>query len=232
MSTQTKQIAAIYIEREKFTFVSSQQVQVFSFQPEAVKDLEVINKELLIAQIKSFIETNKLNPTVFIIILSGSILFEQDFGAPNQDVTAEMQKFLDNVPFENVISKTFPLANGVKVIAANKDLSKVIKHAFEMEGFIATAVVPSIAFGGSVDPSDQGMLKTIEEKIDGAKEFNMLTETEIVITTAKQQQTKEKKKNTLLVIAFVLLMMVAAFLVFYALSPQSKPKPQPAPIVR
>ena len=63
---------ALYDQKSKGIF------QV-NFQPEAVKDLEIINPDKLNLQIKSFIDSNKIAPSPLIMIVSHNMFFEKDF---------------------------------------------------------------------------------------------------------------------------------------------------------
>ena len=129
-----KQSCILYLYRNGFilfiNFYSS--ITKFVFLQTIVKDLDLINEDQLRIQIKSLIESYKIPAGVLIIILTETVLFQKDipnhaaaeYGQPElkEGQNEKIEKFLDSVPFENVLSKNVPLQNGVRIIATNKDL--------------------------------------------------------------------------------------------------------------
>lgn len=214
--TNTKGI--IYCERNGFYYQANDTAPVaYNFPPNVVANLEVLDREKLELDIKTFIQNNKLSPATLMFVLGHSVIFEKDFtdGDPNQQEIA-IQKFLDNVPFEFTVSKSFPLNKGKKVIAANKDVCKTIKSAFEKEKFIVLHVVPVIAFGQAVEGFNQNTVTTMMQHFDGVKNYNILEENTIVTPSQESKSPQKKHNNTILIALFVVLMIVAGILVYYA----------------
>lgn len=166
----------VFLQKDKFDLYSPNLTKIieFRFVPEIVRDLEVVNPDLLGNLIKLFVENNKVAPSEMIIVLSDNACFVKDFvlpprpGAPQKpndsnpptpispDAEAiskqrqDIEAFIDHVPFENVTSREFPTGNGTKVLAVNGDFFEVIKLAFENVGFKVKAVYPGLLFANNI----------------------------------------------------------------------------------
>ena len=116
----------IYIDRNNLYFYGGNVHTpiAFPFQPAIVRDIEVINPEELTKQLEQFIKTNKIEPMKTMIILGHQSSFEKTL-PPKTDPTVietEKKKFLENVPFSEILSHVFMNEKGSKIIAINKDL--------------------------------------------------------------------------------------------------------------
>jgi hypothetical protein len=165
----------IFLQKDKFDFYSPGLAKIieFRFVPEIIRDLEVVNSELLDNLIKLFVASNKIPPTELIIILSDNTCFMKDFPAiqaQNQntqqsgqqgspvtpvqqqagEIDEKIRDFAENVPFERVATKKFQTAGGTKVLAVNRDFFEVVKGAFEKNGFRINGVYPGLVFGANV----------------------------------------------------------------------------------
>lgn len=170
----------IYLQKDKFDIYSLTTARLYEFRfvPEIVRDLEVMNFDLLENLIKLFIANNKIAPENISIILSDNACFIKDFMShitppnaaaaqptgtsasvsapvipvlPNQDELIEQSKeFIEHVPFDKVVSKVIPISNGIKVVAVNLDFYEAFKTAFEKLGFKVNAVIPGIVFGNGI----------------------------------------------------------------------------------
>ncbi len=174
-----KNEGVLYLLRDKFQiytpFLSS--ILEVHFVNDIIRDLEIINKELLESILKVFIESNKILPCNLIIVLSNSVCFIQDFAIPEKSLTSpapsqqssdqkqemikihneaqkEMrlheEKFKEHVPFEIVASQTVPLQNGERIYATNQELYETIKSVFETKGFTIDSVLPGDLFGNNL----------------------------------------------------------------------------------
>ena len=166
----------VFLHKDKFDLYSPNLTKIieFRFVPEIVRDLEVVNGDLLGNLIKLFVESNKVAPSELIIVLSDDACFVKDFVLPPSSVAPQMptspnqptpilfdaetaskqrqdiEAFVDHVPFENVASREFPTGNGTKVLAVNKDFFEVVKLSFEKVGFKVRAVYPGILFANNI----------------------------------------------------------------------------------
>jgi len=224
----TEHTCIIYLQQDKFDFYlpSLGKVIEFRFVPEIIKDLEVINVVLLENLIKLFIANNKITPTELVIVLSDNVCFIKDFVLPvappqlsqeqNEQVggvvhtpriTADVlddqiKHFIEHVPFENVVSKTFPMGNGTKVVAVNGELYESIKTAFEKSGFKINMVLPGVVFANNLSsktlldvPSAKIFLQESESLGDNNLLAKMPHMSEVKQNNENEISEKEKKPN-------------------------------------
>lgn len=204
----------ILLQKEKFDLYSLTTAKLYEFRfvPEIIRDLEVINIELLENLIKLFITSNKIAPENICIVLSDNACFIKDFlsnvtpqpvnstqsvGAsasahpipvlPNQDELIEQSKeFIEHVPFDKVVSKIIPISNGIKVVAVNLDFYEAIQNAFEKLGFKVNSVIPGIVFGNGISTKpvlDIVTANTILQQADSVREYDLLKQVAFIAPT-------------------------------------------------
>ncbi len=223
MTTST---GIIFLQKDKFDFYSPGLTKIieFRFVPEIIRDLEIINAELLENLIKIFVDNNKITPSELIIILSDNACFLKDFVSPpivsgipsegnsstqslpiNNEASKKMQEdinaFIDNVPFENVLSRNFPMQNGTKVLAVNKDFYEAIIGAFEKVGFRVSAVYPGVVFANNIGAKpimDIIVANTIIQQVDNLRGNDLLKENkqfQPIASEEKESAEKEEEKD-------------------------------------
>lgn len=214
----------IYLSKSGFTIYGVDKTgdPSFVFPANTISDLEIVNEKDLSIQIKSFIETNKIEPSLLIIVLSSEILFEKDFPEQSKDQKeAEIRKYLELVPFENISYKKYQLAKGFKIVVVNTDLYRVVINEFEKQGFTVTAIVPYFLTGEqtadkkSLNPEQ---IKYLYKKIDIIKQQSLISyqeEPELDIAQKEKinEQTKSSHSLTFLLVIFVFLFIVLIVLV-------------------
>lgn len=200
----------IFLQRDSFQIYSPYlpTVMEFRFVPEIVRDLDVINKELLENLIKLFITNAKIPPSGMIIVVGDTAAFIKDFLPPappppqpgqlpqptpgiTDELKVEAEKFADHVPFEQVVSKTFPWNNGLRVFAVNEELYESIKRSFEKNGFTIDTVIPGFLLGNTISANhalDVATASTLPDRIVALKQNNLL------IRQEPQPLLKEKKE--------------------------------------
>jgi len=261
--------SVIYLMKDKFQFFSGYDGKIFEFRfvPEIIRDLDIINGGLLENLIKVFVTNNKIPPSTIVFVLAENAYFSKDFTASAQqkagnnppEVTKEFlqkdaEEFIEHVPFDNVVSKTLPIKDGIKVCATNKDFYEAIAIAFEHLGFIVDCVVPGIVLGNglSLRPVlDQAMASMIVQKVSGVKEYNLLGQ-QVFQPQIKQEneeldevelehlQTKKPNKKRLYGMVGVLFSLIIVLVVMFVQtqSPADAPKsaadantPKPTPLI-
>lgn len=176
-----KKAAIVYIEKGRFFYygVHNPNILKFDFPPTIVKDMEVLNKELLSTHVQSFISVNKLTPSKVTIFLSNEILFMKDVpGIEYSQKEEHIKAFIENVPFEKVVHVIQYKDKLLKIVTANQELCSEIKKAFEKLNFEIHAVVPSIfvenltiAAGAGLDSQTASLLLAVA---DSLRQFNMM----------------------------------------------------------
>lgn len=167
--------AVLYLDRNRLDFYlhNSSSVASCNLPTTCVYDLDIKNEEELNKIISQFITQNKLSPAYFLTVFSHNVLFEKDIsGLSGAQADATVTDFVDNVPFENVISKTLRFGNGVRVVATNRDFYETIKATLERNGFLADGAIADSSLGPELSQSSAleiNMAKAIMQKFDSLK---------------------------------------------------------------
>lgn len=138
----------IYLEKDRLFFSNGEKVFKLEFTPQIVRDLDILNEDTLVSLVFQFIDSIKMNPSRFLIVLSESVIFVND--TKEQDparIDAEFQSFIDLVPFDRVLSKKYQTADSIRMLATNADLINTISDSFEQRGFVNDGVIPAMMFG-------------------------------------------------------------------------------------
>lgn len=216
--------AVIYIQRNGFYYKESAENAVafhFSFLPSVVSDLDVIDNKTLSSSIVSFIQQNNLQAKDCIIVVSESVYFEKDYaGITKEQEQPVTQLFVDSIPFENVLVKTYLIENGIKIVAANRELCAAIKNAFETSAFTVSSITPTVALGTRETNAIDDTFKSFFEKYEFLKEDSFPL---FVTQRAKKSSqtdgkniTTQKKSNMrtifLIVVFFILIFILVIML--------------------
>lgn len=254
----------IYILKDKFQMYSpfSNGLLEYRYPPEIIRDLDVINTDLLESQIKVFVTNNKLQPSSLIIVLADNTYFVKDFAmaapppaqppkpgqppapmpkASLEDLKPQINLFIEHVPYENVVSREFPLKTGIRVLAVNQDMYACLKRAFELLGFKVEAVFPGMVLGnnmGAKPAMDGSLVALMQQKASSFNQFNLLTDKPFEPTLKKSEESvdeveiakadnksPDKKRLFMLVGVFGFLIIV---LIIVFIQSQQPPPPQPA----
>lgn len=138
----------IYLEKDRLFFYNGEKVFSLDFTPQVVRDLDILDENVFISLIFQFIDSIKMNPSRFLIVLSESVIFVYD--TKEQDlakIDAEFHSFTDLVPFDRVLSKKYQTAGSIRMLATNADLINTISDSFEQRGFVNDGVIPAMMFG-------------------------------------------------------------------------------------
>ena len=148
----------LFLDRNGFSIFQDNLANIlrFNFSPDAVLNMDVIDKEQLAGLISSFIGLNKIAPSSLAMVLSDDVVYEKDLSsllpnAPPDKEWAEIQKFLENVPFESVLAKTIKTESMSVLVAVNKDLITSIEESFSKTGSVFEAVVPAFLYGPALN---------------------------------------------------------------------------------
>ena len=225
MESNKKQPALLYLDKNGFYFYVTGLPSVISlaFLATSVKDMDVINGASIMNQIKTFIEQYKILPCTITFIISPNITFDKDFiDLTTEEYEDKSKIYIDTIPFENVMSKAYPIEKGFKVIGWNEELYLELKISFEKCGFIVDQVIPYHLLG-----ADQPLIQNLTQdnaaqllrKIDHLKQFTMLRvqkdKQQVVQNQDGKKESKSKKNYTRLIamgIIFVILFAILAFM--------------------
>lgn len=75
-----KKFGILYLDRNGFTYYSQSNSPIsFTYPASSIKELDVVNEQILIDEIVSFIISNKISPIILMMVLSPEILYEKEF---------------------------------------------------------------------------------------------------------------------------------------------------------
>ncbi len=156
----------LYILKEKFDLYTNALPTIlsFPFTNTTVKDLTVINKELLQKNINEFITSNTIPPTNLIIVIG--------------DNAASID---EQAPFDHVISKKITTQQSEHIFTTNPDLYTIVKEAFEIHGFAIEFVLPGIVFSNTISQQETLTFEnatTIFQEALTMQQYNLLTKPE------------------------------------------------------
>ncbi len=247
-SKSTKKKGIIFIDKYKVYYYDELHPSILQlpFQPNTIQDLEVFDKDLLANHIKTFIETNKLLPTNILFIFADSILFEKAFPiSPVDNRDAEIQTFLENIPFEMVSYKVFNLGSEFRVVALNREIYLSIKAGFEKLGFSSAGAIPLFLLGDAfktrssldfemvkfaLSRFDQLQKQNIVEDVTG---FNINEESGKTNGNSHAQQKNKKKYEVIGLVAVAAIFFILSVIIYlqFTQKPAKKPSPVPKTIV-
>jgi hypothetical protein len=158
----------------------------------------------------------------------------------DKDHKEEIQKFLENIPFEEVLARVIKINKIDHIVAVNKDLVMVIVDAFVSKGSVLGAVIPGFMYGSNVNFAaglNQDNIRTVLEKSEILRIGNLLTNQQGIVSiqyleVEKQNPPAEKEKKPqnirqyLLIGIFTILLVVLA-VVYLTLGSSETPPQSP-----
>lgn len=248
----------IYLQKDKFQIFSPNlgSIVEFRFVPEIVRDLDIINSTLLENLIKVFVTNGKIAPSNLVFVLADNAYFIKDIFATspeqktpkttnslavaNEVLQKQADEFIEHVPFDNVVSKTLPLKNGIKVCATNKDFYEAFVIAFEHLGFTTESVIPGLVLGNGLSARpvlDQGIVNLIVQRANTYKQYDLLHQ-QVFQPPAKletedtdeveldRQQTKKPDKKRLVALTGIFGSLLFVLVIVYVQSQAPVTPPQ------
>ena len=186
-----------------------------NFTLDIVNNLEIIDKLKLENLLHNFISQNNLDNISLVLIMTSDILFEKDWTLPQTDIQSkEEADFIDNVPFENIITHSWIKDNKKKLIAINKDFILFLKEIFEKDNGRLIAAFPYSLFGANVRNES---VKEIWKNLNTLKQDNLIDidSSPLFLKLNDDGQPKSGKKSFLLPLligVFVVLIGLLAYL--------------------
>lgn len=191
----------------------------YKFPPTIVNDLEVVNTADLVTALKTFIDKNKIKPTVVVFILSDSVYYEKIFSGPTPPSPSDIEAFTDTIPFSSISSKLFFTAGVYRLVVINRDFYERIQSVFESLGFTVSAVIPAF----SLTPQPLTDLSASTCQIAYKKLDQLIADSFIDNTSSKALFSRRSdffmKKNKIWITAFSLVAVgIAVYTVISTLS--------------
>ncbi len=233
MDFSEKQVIVCYIDNNKALIYQSAigSILQINFPPDVISDQELVNRGKFEQIIESFLEANKLEKGIIIFIYPPGITIEKDF--PDEltgNKNEEIQKFIDMVPFEEVLSKIYKLNRKTKVVAINQEIYESMKNIFSNKKFLVLGVIPSTVLQETVEELSKNIdLAFIANKIYSLKQYSIVNEGELSNQNAKEKSGLKKQniRGYVLIIIFVILLFILIILAVIKLFPRSSSKDLP-----
>ena len=168
--------AVAFITREGIHFFSTatKNVTSINFDQKVVRDLDVIDSRGVEIQVQKFIDQNKLTPSLIIFVFSEAATFFLDVSVADiSKIDAIKEDFVNTVPFETLLTKSYNTKNGIRVVSINERLFREIANGFESRGFLSVGVIPTFVLG------DKGAALVQLDSVSGTSminQFNSLKE--------------------------------------------------------
>lgn len=240
MDTTKKQSGILYTEKNKAVLyvTGAQNPMVMQFPRDIVKHLEIVDETKFQQLIVHFLVRHELKPMNLLIVLGSDITFEKELdNTPLSLLHVEEEKFLDIVPFHQIITKTFRINGKAYIIASNRSFTDKLIDTLHEESFSVLGVVPfSMMHIKLPELKTHADLPQLLKKIDTFKHYNLHVELE-------QQERKitynvpslKHPQFIALISVFILLLVILVIQVYTQfLSVQSKPKttPKTIPVIK
>jgi hypothetical protein len=229
------QIAIVFLDKDGFSLYAStlESPMRFNFPKETVQDMEIMNMDAFISQVSSFLTTYSVPPSTVTILISQNLLFVQDIptiitmpdeNTPPQTISAveqqkKIQDFLDTVPFEVIESKTYPIDEGIRIVATNKSLYENIITVFEKQGSVVKTVIPAFILGIPNEGLSDEVITAVINNSDALKTESFMIHPQEIISLTPEEKKKEflslPKQQTKLYAyggVFVVLLTVLGFM--------------------
>jgi hypothetical protein len=215
-------------------------VVVYSFTPDVVRDLDIINQDLLHEKISALLMQQQVPPANFFVLLSNQTLFSKQLIATDvSQKKVEEEKFLNTIPFETPSVKNITLGPNTYIVVANEQLFSAFEEVFEKEGSEFLLVLPEFLFAKELNlaqglsaPSAQILLKKMQEfKVFSFVKKDLPEDSQSGGGEDKKfkLQVSGGKSNRRFVIGGVLAMLVGILLAAFLYIQQTKPVQPPPP---
>ncbi len=228
MENNKKQPAILYIDFDKFFYFSSTTpVTQLPFGPEVIADQNVVSREKMISVIEYFVQTYRIEPSSLAILFSPNMTFERDFPEiPTQKDRDEIQKFIELVPYEEVITKTFRFNKKTRVLAINADLLDSVKQGFEKLQFeVIAASSWAILQEINADLAGNVDLSAALGKTESIKQYSVLEGEKVMENKPiEEKKTKNNTRMFILIGIFAALLVVLLITILVTSQPSSSKK--------
>lgn len=206
--------ACLCLNRESMMFYSPELIDlsILNLNSDIIQDLEIISQSALERVIKNWLSQAQIEAKTLAIYFAEENYFFKDLTDTKinpQD--PEIKNFLENIPFNHVVTKVFPMSQGARIAAINVSLLKPLVTVLEKCGFTILAATPAYVFGINIsNPFSKELAKKSLENQEIFKVYNFIDQEEVEKKLAAQKTflSVEINKNLIIMIAFLLILIV------------------------
>jgi len=194
----------IYLLKDKIQIFINNNPEIYelAFEPTFFNNWNIINKEIFIQKIKSFISKKNIPPSNLLLVISDFASFTKEFKtsqdlqsspAPkiNYSTQREIQSFIKTIPFKEISTKAIPSPTGVYVFTTNKEIIETIKKTFEEQNSKIVYALPARLFSGDIHMSPSLTLQnatTIFSEALSVKKYDLLAPPTVADTNIQVPQ--------------------------------------------
>lgn len=207
----------ILVDSNRLLFYLKKAVKTLELKlnTQVMADVEVVNREKLEELIDNVFSIPNFKGKEFntTIIFSQKTSFEKEIKDDNSKAEfEETQKFLDMVPFEEVLSNSYRINKKTKVVAVNKILYNILKQVLEKNKAHALLVLPmTVLASTNSELSTKIDFSFIETKLESFHQYSLVDLEELGLGGEVTNAIGIKKKNVR--VSLLLLVMLGLFLV-------------------
>ena len=243
-----RQSAVVFVDSDKILFYAKNTKNYLQqdLPLDVISDLEIVGRDKLDQLIDTFFQAESLKNIEFdvILVFSQQTTFDKDFEDNATKVKyEEIQRFLDMVPFEDILSNTYKINKKTKVIAVNKILYDALHIALERNKAYISLVIPIAVlvetnpeFANNID------LALIAAKVESLKQYGLIDVNGGSLERERKNSIGIKKKDVrlyLLVGVMALLFIILLVLIYATFFSSAKtnikqavlPRPSVTPII-
>lgn len=174
-----KGAGVLYLLKDRFQIYTNLNPDIveFQFPPNTVRDLCVINKELLEKEVVKFIQEKGIGATNLIIVISDEASCITDID--QETLSKDEMEFQNHVPADQIIVRKMHPSGPITLYATNQTLYQTIQKAFEKQGSTIEFVLPGYIFANSLSAASSLTLEAAGAVFKDAishKAYNLLLE--------------------------------------------------------
>ncbi|HSW89381.1 MAG TPA: hypothetical protein VLH19_00745 [Patescibacteria group bacterium] len=225
--------AFLYVEPNRLSmYTGNGSIATLDLPLTSVKDLDIVSKDELVGLLTKFIDEHKTHTYHLYILLSPAVVFEKDFPTlPGDEREKQTNQFLDTVPFERVLSRSYSLPSGWKAVATNRDLYDLLRDTFELAGSQMAAVLPPHVYTAlGMKSFDVETGRALLKRIDTVKDQTLAVIRHPLQSLQQKENELAQKHTPLLIFVFFLFMLFVILVTFTMLRSQATPAKKPTPV--
>lgn len=214
----TRKNIIIWFTKDGFVFFIEglPSLLTFAFTPDTVKYLDVLDEIKFLAQLEAFLVQNKIDSVAAYFIVDQNASIENYFVKNNEKVLTD---FLENIPYEDVISKISEKGDSMHAIGFNGAFYQLLNSALDKHNSLIEAVLPYILMPETKLTLQNGL--TILKKATSLRTESMVTRSSApqsenstpLLVTAQKDASQSKSTLPYLIPVFVILVGVLIYLI-------------------
>ncbi len=212
--------AILFVDSNRLLFYSKGATATYQIKlnPDIFVDLEVINREKFEHLIDNFFQVPSIKGKEFdiTIIFSQRTTFETELTSANSKAEfEETQRFLDMVPFEEVLNNSYRINKKTKIVAINKILYNILKLALEKNKAHVVVLLPmGVLATANSELASKIDFPLIESKLESFMQYSIVDLGEMGLGGEVPNAIGIKRKDVRLYILVIVLIGLFAVLIF------------------